>query len=465
MREGLNKMLNISDKIRNINSEYLEDEIILEYGLLSLMLYEPTMYMNLIDEINIERDKYIGTSDRMQFILLYKKVFLAQKRKLKKLLDNIENRTIRITPEPTKDEFIRFLKDRWEYNYEVSNFENVCCYASACIRRAIHTTDEELYLLRYYPFVYYNHPSSYIGGEFNYRYENEVLIYNKVNALTDGMHHFRLHVTDETSLSEKRSMLNVFAFLNGCPNFEFINNTHVNQKLDELYQRFDLLDCIRLRHPQYLKSDVNKPIYLELPILKNRNGYKIVVFKKMPHEGILDLYHASLKQFEPLPRCVFLYRVFEYAAANHYKRVINPPDYHPEDALEYYYNLALQYNPNPLYYVDFGNERRKTKVCNLFSVLKAEAKKIVIEWSTAPFLRNKSIGEIIYLTGRNFTAHGASGQNGERNMQYDYDKNYLHINNINILLELIARYVIELLNPELKNVVERKVSCYDEKYR
>lgn len=90
-----------------------------------------------------------------------------------------------------------------------------------------------------------------------------------------------------------------------CPNFEFLNNTHVNQKLDDLYQKFDLLDCIRLRHPNYLKSDIEKPIYLELPILKNKCKRRIITFDKMPHEGILDLYHAALKQFEPLPRCVF----------------------------------------------------------------------------------------------------------------------------------------------------------------
>ena len=61
--------------------------------------------------------------------------------------------------------------------------------------------------------------------------------------------------------------------------------------------------------------------------------------------------------------------------------------------------------------------------------------------------------------------HGASGAHGERNMQYDYDKNYLHINNVNILLELIARYVIELLNPQLKNVVERRTYFYKDRYK
>lgn len=42
---------------------------------------------------------------------------------------------------------------------------------------------------------------------------------------------------------------------------------------------------------------------------------------------------------------------------------------------------------------------------------------------------------------------------------------YLHINNVNILLEIIARYVIELLNPELKNVVERRTVFYKERYK
>lgn len=41
----------------------------------------------------------------------------------------------------------------------------------------------------------------------------------------------------------------------------------------------------------------------------------------------------------------------------------------------------------------------------------------------------------------------------------------MHINNVNILLELIARYVIELLNPELKNVVERRTLFYKDKYK
>lgn len=64
--------MNIRDRIKAIDDEYSESEIYLEYGLPSLMLYEPTPYKNLIVDINIERDKYTATEDRMKFISLYK---------------------------------------------------------------------------------------------------------------------------------------------------------------------------------------------------------------------------------------------------------------------------------------------------------------------------------------------------------------------------------------------------------
>lgn len=54
-------ILNIRDRIKAIDDEYSESEIYLEYGLPSLMLYEPTPYKNLIVDINIERDKYTAT--------------------------------------------------------------------------------------------------------------------------------------------------------------------------------------------------------------------------------------------------------------------------------------------------------------------------------------------------------------------------------------------------------------------
>jgi len=89
--------------------------------------------------------------------------------------------------------------------------------------------------------------------------------------------------------------------------------------------------------------------------------------------------------------------------------------------------------------------------------LKEEAKKIKKEWSIHPYLKNKSIGNIIYGTGRNASAHGGSGRG---NARYDYSMNYKHINDVNIFLELIARYIIEKLNPQFTNMVERRVKYY-----
>ena len=111
---------------------------------------------------------------------------MAQRKKLKAILAGIEARTIAIFPEPMKEEMIGFWGDTRRYDDSISNVENLYSYAAACIRRALNDTDEEIYLLRHYPSVYYNYPNSYIGGEFSYRYENEVLIYNKVNILLMG---------------------------------------------------------------------------------------------------------------------------------------------------------------------------------------------------------------------------------------------------------------------------------------
>ena len=454
-------MVDIKQKLLEIDRSVSETEIYLKYGLLSLAMFEIKEYTDLICEINRMRDAENEMEQRKAFIPLYKKVFLEQRKKLERILENTQNRTITIEPMPTEDEMKSSPLETLKYDDVVSAQENFYAYVENRIRRAILLTNEELYILKNYPSVYYNRKKSYIGGNFGYRYNDELMIYKKVYAAQESSHRFSTYSNESNSLSDERALLNILAYLNGSPNFELLNNRKVNQKLDDLYQYFDLLDCIRLRTKNYLQSDEQESIYLELPIIKNKAPYKLIVFKDMQHEGIFDLYHASLKQFEPLPRCIFLYRVFEYAVENHYKQVFRPVNYEPEDALNYYIAEALKYNPNPLYFVDFGKKHQGLNIYNIFTILKREAKKIFAEWANTPHLRNKTIGKVVYLTGRNFTAHGG---NGMRNMQYDYDKNYLHINNINIILELVARYVIELLNPNIKNVVERKKEYYTKTY-
>ena len=78
------------------------------------------------------------------------------------------------------------------------------------------------------------------------------------------------------------------------------------------------------------------------------------------------------------------------------------------------------------------------------------------EWSNNPYLSGKSLGEVIYSTGRCAAAHGKNNKAA----RYDYGMNYKHINDVNIFLELIARYIIDELNPSIVRLVETNRTKY-----
>ena len=129
-----------------------------------------------------------------------------------------------------------------------------------------------------------------------------------------------------------------------------------------------------------------------------------------------------------------------------------------EDAIEYYVDKIMKHKYNPLYFRTYKKTANESKyIENLICNLKKEVKIIKKEWNKHEYLKNKSIGEIIYKTGRNAVAHGGCGR---LNARYDYLNNYKHINDVNIFLELIARYIIEILNPQLTNRVERRKKYY-----
>jgi len=218
---------------------------------------------------------------------------------------------------------------------------------------------------------------------------------------------------------------------------------------DDLYAKFDLMDMLRLRKKDFFDSKVEEPFHIESPILKTKKGFNFIEIEAVQHEMIFELYHASLKQFESLPRCVFLYRAFEFGNNFYYNPTYHPQEATPQAALSHLFTLAMDHNYMPLYYVDFGTYRsednsrvirkRKASYKNFLLALKIEARKIVQEWSVHTYVQNMTIGEVIYKTGRNASAHGGAEQH---NARYDYNRNYRHINDVNIILELIVRYLI-----------------------
>lgn len=437
------------------------------YFPIRLSYFELNHYKEFIKKLNKERLACKSYTEKQAYVDKYKKIYLSERRKYNRLLRNLNNGTAEINYSAMTKEMEESVFDFFNFNPSISLKENVKDYMKKKLKQRINESNQELYKLKHYPADYINTFSTYIGPLSISKYGNNMIFYKDVFIAATDSHSYSVFYNENSLEDTKRALLNILAYFNGQPYFYFTENYDFNRKICDLYEQFDLLDMLRLRKNNFFNSKQKEPFHLELPILKRKNRYTVVGFEDSKHEMIFELYHASLKQFESLPRCVFLYRVFEYGAAHHYKQVFKPSNYKPEDALHYYVNEIMNHKYNPLFYVDFGTylieeekrviTARKAKYINFTTKLKEEVKKIKKEWSNHSYLSKKTIGSIIYVTGRNAAAHGGSGRG---NARYDYDMNYKHLNDVNIFLELIARYLIEKLNPNLANMVERRTSYY-----
>ena len=264
-------------------------------------------------------------------------------------------------------------------------------------------------------------------------------------------------------------MLNILAFLQASPNFIITNNKYYNEKLTNIYKEFDILDLLTLNSSKFFNNPKGEFRTLATPILKLYKKTNFTILPEINMPQLLDLYHSSLKQIEPLPRCVFLFRIVEYGKNYHYQQLFRPNNIELKDVIEYYYEKVVEHKFIPLYFLDYGSnwnsktdsmiKKRKTQYRNLMVELKKKSKELIKHWNNHNYLKSKSLGEIIYKTGRNTVAHGG---NGNQNINYDYDNKYKHINDVNVFLELIARYLIEIQNPKLKDIVHRQKSIYEQ---
>ncbi len=433
-----------------------------------LHLYRLKGYEELIFKLGKEKALCKTSNEKKPYLEKYKMIYLSERKMCIRILKELDKEAVSLKyPKSIEIIIKRVLESRKLYSDEKSLYENIKNYLKLMIKRELEETNQLLYSLKKYPFEYINTPDSFIGPEPVYRYRKDIILYKDAYITANEGSHYSVFGNENTSEATKNTLLNIIAYLSGRPYFYFTENRSFNKKLFNLYEQFDLLDMLRLRKKNFFESPEDEPLHLELPILKQVKGYSTVHFKDSQHEMLFELYHASLKQFESLPRCVFLFRVFEYGAQNHYKPLMKPANYDPVDALNYYINEIMKHNYNPLYYVDYGtyidekNEKvvrkRDAKYVNFVTELKKEAIKIKKEWNKDSYLKKKDLGKIIYVHGRNAAAHGGSGRG---NARYDYSKNYKLLNNVNIYLELIARYLIELFNPQLKNIVERRTEYY-----
>lgn len=405
-------------------------------------------YTTLVVEVSKHRNN--GDITEKQGINYYKKIYKSQLAVFSKAYKLVEDGMLDV------GESIHDIK---------GNELEMIPYILNFFKGVAEEAKRELYILKKYPKKYYNAIVDIIGNYFESRYTNDSYVYKDTSITRMGFHEYGLRYFGDTIEEDKRVLLNVIAYYYGKPLYRMTDNQHFNSNLDTLYGNFDLYDLITLRHKDYLTKEIYAKSRLCDPVFKIKKYLPLIEVEELAHPQMLDSYHDSLKQFEPLPRCVFLYRVFEYAAAVHYRPTFKPSEYDPRKAIEYYYNEAMNHRFSTLYSVrgyrprnlDPNNFTIKSIHTNFLNTLKKESKQILEEWSQHNFLKNKSLGSIICDTGRNRVAHGGASNYV---LTYDYQGNYLHINNVNIILELIARYTIEVLNPSIYNLTETHKKYY-----
>lgn len=466
--------MSIKSKLKEIEKSINERQIDFRtddymHSVLEMKFFEIKEYKALIVELNKVRYSSESFADKEALVDDYKKIYLSSKKIYIRMKKNIEEDNMEILYNDelnSNTEYLsKMLDSRIDYEFGETPYDNIKRFVYMVLRYNINVCNNELYKLKHKKYEYINTDSTYINSTSVFRYRSDMVFYKDVFIAATETHSFSVFYNQNTSIETKNTILNMLAYLNGRPYFYFTENPTFNRKLDDLYENFDLLDILRLRKKDFFYDNEDEPIHIELPILKTHKDYDFISFEESNHEMIFELYHASLKQFEAMPRCVFLFRVFEYGVQHHYQRLF-PGNTQPSGMLDYYADEVLNHNFNAHYFLDIGRyrndydeliEKRKPRYVSFPTALKGEAKKIVEEWKVHPYLQNKTIGQVIYLTGRNAAAHGGGGQ---RNARYDYDRNYKHINDVNIFLELIARYLIETLHPSLNNATEKRKMHY-----
>ncbi|MGM0934491.1 MAG: hypothetical protein ACQEWD_13710 [Bacteroidota bacterium] len=398
------------------------------------------------------------------------KVYKALVKYLKRIISGINKGTIKIVLYFKPDSKIHiesFLNDFLKLSTELSFEEKIKIQTLKKLNQQLKESNQSIFELENYRFSTYKY-EDFLGSNFYLRFPKESIIYKEINISTTRYGSSILY-KDESQKKDKNDLLNILAFLQACPNFILTNNKYYNEKLSIIYNQFDILDLLTLTSKRFFNNPKGEFRSLSTPILKlyKKTNFTILPDIKMPE--LLNLYHSSLKQIEPLPRCVFLFRIVEYGKNYHYQQLFRPNNIELKDVIEYYYEEVIKHKFIPLYFLDYGSninsktgdmtKKRKTQYRNLIVELKKKSKELIKYWSNHNYLQSKSLGQIIYITGRNTVAHGG---NGNQNINYDYDNKYKHINDVNVFLELIARYLIEIHNPELKNIVHRQKTIYEQ---
>ena len=426
---------------------------------------------DLFREVNSKFMQTLNISEQKEILKDKLNVYKSLVKHLKSLITGIRIGTTKIilsTNPDTKDFINSMLSQLFNFEPNLSFETKIQMQTLKKLNQQLEETNQVIFELNNYQFATYKF-EEFLGGGFYLRFPKEKIVYKQICMVNKNIGNSILYKY-ESQIPDKIDFLNLIAFFQISPNFLVTNNKSYNEKLANLYELFDILDLLTITSTKFFNDPIGEVRSLSSPIFKLHGKSNITIFPEINSEfrELFQLYHSSLKQIEPLPRCVFLFRIVEYAKNYHYQRMFKPNNVDLNEVIEYYYSEILKHKFIPIYFLDFGYDhdyktgnkvqRRKTRYLNLMVELRRKSKQIFKYWNAHHYLGSKSLGQIIYETGRNAVAHGG---NGKQNINYDYANKYKHINDVNVFLELIARYIIELTNPSLKNVIYKKKEMYE----
>lgn len=430
--------------------------------------------VNNFDSLLKENHRLFNTTDskkeRKNILEDDLKIYQELSKYLKFLIRGIENKQVDIKLIFNLD-YKSGIENAFNNIYKIDeslNFNEKVKYQTLKkLREQLKDTSNRIFELKNYEFPIYQ-KEKILGRNFYLRFAREIIIYKNV-SIGNTSHYSSVLYKDDSQYNEVIDLINILAFLQASPNFLLSDSKFYNEKLTNLYSQFDILDLLTLSSNKFFKTSKEPFRSIATPILKLYRNTDYTIIPNGNHIELFHLYHSSLKQIEPLPRCVFLFRIIEYGKNYHYSPKFKPEKLEFKKVIEYYYSKVLEHTFIPLYFLDYGTtwnpekdkmvRKRKTQYLNLLTELKRKSKEILKNWEKHHYLKSKSLGEIIYNTGRNTVAHGG---NGNQNINYDYANKYKHINDVNIFLELIARYLIEIHNPELKKIVHKRKKIYEQ---
>lgn len=239
------------------------------------------------------------------------------------------------------------------------------------------------------------------------------IIYN--NVMISSSDEFRLISYNNEDQEDAEILTDLLAYLFHHPTFIATNDEKLNSKLYRIYSNYLNLD----------------EIGIENNLISNNYCVK---FGKIENPVLLALYNTALKQPEPLAKCLFLFRIIENY---HQKSNNNVP---LKTFIEELYQSAIEFRYIPL---DIAYSHERIKRTNMITEWKRRSKLTHKRWNEMGF----QIGEQIYEKARCGIAHG---RKKDEIILHDYHHDYKFVQEANVFLELLTRYIIEKENPQFQ---------------